>query len=771
MKGTTDPKIHVAFRFHVNFYHSYRGDSLDERGIGKDIRIIGGILDDLDRLNAEGIPVRGTWDIENYFSLERMMRDSAPELIERIRRRAEPDDPSRSADEIEPMSYNNGIVSACTREEFALQMRLLRSNAERSGLDDIFTRWAPVVRPQECMYTPSFLELYPEHGITAISLFYSAVPFNAFSTFVAPLAPEHRYNPLTLRSRSTTGSMTLIPCYNHGDIADNYLSLRAWLKRIRRRQLSAKSPCDMLVVIDLDADDDFWVGIDVPGIGWLLPSFAGLYRLVRSVASLEFVEFSCPGEYLQTHPPTYDLYLEHDTADGSFDGYASWAEKWENTALWGVIQKSRDVCDYARYLGSRSGSLDDSIEDELIAATRMRLLAMSTTHFGLASPVMNVGRLGDGMRYAEVALTSARAVLDRVRANDASASDAPTQTFVFPKHLETVAVSGFIPRPVEDEPEALDDETRFVYVHLGAGRREAVPGVPPPDSAASDDPEAAAAAAVLLPRVTYLGRAFRGVPGVELDTTLTGGGLARTVTGELSVIGETKPGGWSRVVTVLPGAGAVFVDLELQYPATRDFRWRKARAANLGRTWDRRWKEVMPAEILPSFTASRSDPFRVFKHNFFGDVSSYQIDYHRYSRNRHVPSINNHITNGWVAVGNGRRGILVAQHTGHDNSFAFCPMRTFLDGETQRVFLNPFGTYYGRQLRYPTAVTGIGRAAAILAADQLDSYAPSYNGKSVRFSIAIFPFDGEEPPEDVRNRALLFSSAPIVCDAQNYRPK
>ncbi|TVR63381.1 MAG: glycosyl hydrolase family 57, partial [Spirochaetaceae bacterium] len=270
MKGTTDRKIHVAFRFHVNFYHSYRGDSLDERGIGKDIRIIRGILDDLDRLNAEGFPVRGTWDIENFFSLERMMRESAPELIERIQRRADPGDRQRPADEIEPMSYNNGIVSACTREEFALQMKLLRSNTERSGLDDLFSRWAPVVRPQECMYTPSFLDLYPEHGITAISLYYSAVPFNAFSTFVEPLAPEHRYNPVTLRSRSTSGSMTLIPCYNHGDIADNYLSLKRWLKRIRQYQRSMETPRDMLVVIDMDADDEFWVGIDTPVVARLL---------------------------------------------------------------------------------------------------------------------------------------------------------------------------------------------------------------------------------------------------------------------------------------------------------------------------------------------------------------------------------------------------------------------------------------------------------------------------------------------------------------------
>ena len=47
---------------HVNFYHSYRGDSADEQGFGKDIRIIRGILDDLDRLSSSGIVVSCAWD-------------------------------------------------------------------------------------------------------------------------------------------------------------------------------------------------------------------------------------------------------------------------------------------------------------------------------------------------------------------------------------------------------------------------------------------------------------------------------------------------------------------------------------------------------------------------------------------------------------------------------------------------------------------------------------------------------------------------------------
>ncbi|MBR2714619.1 MAG: DUF4062 domain-containing protein, partial [Ruminococcus sp.] len=47
-------KIHVAYGFHVNCYHSYRGDTNDNLGFGSDIRIIRKILDVL--LTADCIP-------------------------------------------------------------------------------------------------------------------------------------------------------------------------------------------------------------------------------------------------------------------------------------------------------------------------------------------------------------------------------------------------------------------------------------------------------------------------------------------------------------------------------------------------------------------------------------------------------------------------------------------------------------------------------------------------------------------------------------------
>lgn len=94
-------KIHLAFRFHGNFYHSYRGDTPDEMGFGKDIRIIRRLIETLDELNGRGIPVRGTWDFENYFSLGQIMPEHCPDIIAGLQRRAQ-----AGQDEIQLMSYN-----------------------------------------------------------------------------------------------------------------------------------------------------------------------------------------------------------------------------------------------------------------------------------------------------------------------------------------------------------------------------------------------------------------------------------------------------------------------------------------------------------------------------------------------------------------------------------------------------------------------------------------------------------------------------------------
>ena len=152
-----DHKVYVAFGFHVNLYHSFRNDTNDEYGFGKDIRVIRHIISTLDRYNKQGVPVRGVWDFDNLFSLQERLPRYAPDIIEGIQRRV-----AGQGDEVILMSYNNGLVSAMTHRELIDAMQWAVSNPWGSGVKDLFARYSPIVRPQEMMTTPGNFSIYKD---------------------------------------------------------------------------------------------------------------------------------------------------------------------------------------------------------------------------------------------------------------------------------------------------------------------------------------------------------------------------------------------------------------------------------------------------------------------------------------------------------------------------------------------------------------------------------------------------------------------------------
>jgi hypothetical protein len=201
----------------------------------------------------------------------------------------------------------------------------------------------------------------------------------------------------------------------------------------------------------------------------------------------------------------------------------------------------------------------------------------------------------------------------------------------------------------------------------------------------------------------------------------------------------------------------LYLTTRVVYPEThsRNFDAEKARA--LEREYDGNWREVMPCEIRPALFGDRKRPLRVWKHNHLDHVSHYDLDYGAFSRNQRMDSFNNHVTHGWVAVTDGEKGVLLAQTAEVNASPAFCPMRTRATGSRTRVFLNPFGSYHGRQLHYPTAFTGLGKLVGTLMGESLAPLAPSYNGQSEEFSQLIAPYAGDQPPEQIRNDAEAFA--------------
>lgn len=789
-----DPSIHLSFRFHVNLYHSYRGDSLDERGIGKDLRVIRRILDDLDALEAGGIVLRCAWDIENYYSLELYLPRHAPDIIERIRFRVE-----RGLDEVELMSWNNGLLTAHTKPELREAISRAISNPAGSGLADLFPSWAPIARPQECMFTASHIATYRSLGVEAVSVYYSAIPFNGFGSFVPLLPPERRYNPMTLVDPRGGSRMRLLPACNHADIVERRASLRGWLASMRREQLAMRDPVDFLLVVDMDADDSFWEGWLPPAFSRLVPSACGLRSLARGVAGPDWLRFARPWDYLRSHPDRGELSLGQDLADGAWDGYSSWAEKAENAALWTRLDRARRIDEIAQRVEGEAAAADPGASPSPPAraaaerALSERLLALSTTHFGMASPVMNAGRLRDGFRRVEASLAAAEERLEIARSSRASAGLGPSwhldpEIDGLPRGRGALATlrgpaspasapglvlqdaAGSLERRLVLDPsssriDALRDEvpTARGSARAGEGRIEngdlAMVALAQGGAALLIRGEPLLEKPLATPWIDYGGLIRRSRPVCPAEAReLVPGRLAELrLRGEIPVPGA-GPVRWEQVFTLAAGLPYLFADVAIEYPATRRRAFDRRKAARLGRDWDGRWRQVAPFEILPRLEVREDAPARVWKHGFDDRVSSYDLEYHRFGPDREWASLDNHVTDGWVAVAAGGRGLLVAQSSSASTVFAFCPMRARLAGGRQSVSLNAFGSYAGRQWRYPAAVTGLGRLAAILAADNLDPYAPSWEGTSIRFSLMLAPYEGDRPPEGAQRDALVFAT-------------
>ncbi|MFW5780738.1 MAG: hypothetical protein ACOCWI_04745, partial [Bacillota bacterium] len=441
-------KIHLAFRFHINFYHSYRGDKPDEEGFAKDMRIIRYILDILDKFNNKGIPVKGTWDSENYFSLEKLIPKYCPDILERIKKRVD-----KGIDEMEIMSYNNGLVSAHTEEEFDLMMQKTLSNSKGSGLKDLFKEYAPVVRSQECMMTPALVPLYKKHGVEAITLFYSSIPFNGFSNFVPELPTEKRYNPLWYKPEETEDKIIVIPAVGVADVFDNH-GIKAYVKRLRKMQLKMQEPKDLLLLVDMDADDDYWRGyLNTYLSEFILKSKektlweGGLSHMIKQVKDLDYVEFDTPYNYLKSHSPVGEVNFTQDTADGSFDSLSPWSDKLDNAKLWTGIERARTFCEYARSIDKKA------VEKDIKKAVEKRILTLSTTHFGLSTPVMCVPRLEVAYQSVKDCVKESKSILEKAK-KSIQLQENEIKAIFQDKYFNDKAKNGFIKMKIDNKLDA-----------------------------------------------------------------------------------------------------------------------------------------------------------------------------------------------------------------------------------------------------------------------------------------------------------------------------
>ncbi len=755
--------VHVGFGFHVNCYHSYRGDTPDALGFGGDIRIMRHILDTLDAWNAKGVPVRGTWDFENAYSLEKILPEYAPDIIERVRARG---------DENILMGYNNGAMSAMTADEFDASVNWAITNPYHSGLQDIFGGCEMIIRPQEVMFTPSQAAAYTRLGVKAVCLYYSCISFDAFRTLIPPLPDEHAFNPL--RYVWQDGSITVLPTYSPNDIMDAG-SLRALVYELHDKQRRGEITHDVFIFINTDADSFLWEPMAAPMNR--LPCFGGIGGYIKEIADLPFVRFDTPGGYLRDHAPLREIRFGQDVADGNLSGYMSWSEKPFNRLIWTRLER-------ARRMAQRSGRDCDSPSFE----TRVRLL--STTHFGLASPVMNITREEKARALSETMLQQEQTVLpqpdlltlcdpeqaglaavqlalkdgfcDDVTKLHLSADGLGSWTACETGRYESGCISSiylvarFAVPQAEYRLQFSVGEAKKAEMVLPAAkdlRFELYAGKPRFRLHETD-------LALLRSWIEYDGKRVPFGPPSTAPLPLAGDGAGIRLSGEIHLPGEQNPGSYVFDLFRSPAADCILVRTAVQYPYTTEDHEISSQASNLGRYSDNKWTQTAPFELL----LRTDDSVRVTKRSFAGAISDYPMSdfWNAYPQNENISSINHQLTGGTLCVAEDRGGLLLAHARQVLGSMAHCPLRLRSRNGKRYVNLNPFGTYFGPQRYYPTRGNGSSMELYLAAAPQARSLAPAYNGAFEQSVSALFGTLHSAPTEDQQRTAEAIADGVIA---------
>ena len=769
----TENKIHVAYGFHVNCYHSYRGDTNDNLGFGSDIRIIRKILDVLTEFNEKGIPVKGTWDTENFFSLQKILPEYAPDIIEKMKERVK-----KYGDENIIMGFNNGALSAMTEEEFCESIKLAVTNKHSSGLEDIFGECEKIVRPQEVMFTPSQVTLYNKLGIKALCLYYSCVPFDAFRTIIPKLPDEIAFNPVTYSYKGE--SLTVIPTYSNSDVCDAGC-LRAWVKDLRKKQESGEINRDLFIFINMDADAIFWETLDIGPLTGKIANTDGIHGLVEEIADLPYIVFDTPGGYLKNHKPAGEISFTHDTADGNFTGYASWAEKPFNRKIWTRIERARAMASV------------NSKDDRLSPSFDSRILLLSTTHFGLATPVLNIQREKTALELSEKVISSEISAFpktERLTVYNTSKSVCQCVQLEIKRKISDIScitveaddLESFTAVPTADDCSSVFLMMKFgeikekyelsigfdgkkekkVFGNLLKTDRLSVRFSPEGNiEFVKCDERAIGTREFLQSFITYNKKRYDFENTSVSGLSLAGEGEGIRIRGEIHLPEETEGGSFTYDFFKTAFSDAVFVRTTVNYPYTAETTSISTENSALGRFSDMKWIEAAPFQLTPKLNGDIS----VIKRNFMGDISSFRTQSFPEcdEKNNYLASFNHQLTGGFVGLYDENGGIIVANARQVLNSMAHCPMRLEKD---KTVRMNPFGTYYGNQRHH------FGRArdqilnVYTLVASQGKSIAPSYNGSCETAVFGIYPLSKDGLTDKEKAEICAFADGAVAVSPE-----
>jgi len=740
-------KVFIGFGFHVNCYHSYRGDTNDKLGFGSDLRIIRNTIKTLDDFNNHGIKVKGTWDIENAYSLQQILPEYANDIITDLKRRI-----SSSKDECILMSYNNGAQSAQNKEEFTASIKWAISNKDKSGLKDLFNTYAPLIRPQEVMMNPFDGKIYKECGIEGICLYHAVNSFDGYKNFISPIGIKDDYYPLKYVYEDS--SIDIIPMISQMDLID-IGSLKYLSYLLHDKQMKGEINHDTLIFINMDADSFFWEKMPLPKFLTKKPNFGGLEGLINEVKDLPFIEFSSPYEFYKTHKPEREISFGEDVADGNFAGYASWAEKPFNRLIFTRLEK-------ARALAKLSGKGDDKS-----ASFATRVMLLSTTHFGLASPVLNITREKKALELSSKAIQEEKDLEIDEPLKLGVLSKSPYQAIQLSfkdqylndssyLNIKLEGLEDYIFIPTEYYPSKCV-KTGICYLKLNSFKDLSIAfevTLRKEDKKEEKylEKDTLSLEGISFPLTSYINYNGNKIPFKYVSTEaikVSGHGKAYLVKGDITIDGALLQGNYSYIFFSCPFIKGKGLIGSVAYPYTKEDSQINSQASSLGRYTDKKWIEVAPIQI----EAGNGKDIQIKKSNFRSEISNYFIsDFVKANKsNSSRDSFNNQMTGGFLKAGE----LKISNLRLVASSMAFCPMRTVTSNDKTSLFINPFGTYYGKQPDYISLGNKCGQLIYSAMAPQVSSLAPSYNGAKETFSLFFSLSEKDEDLLGLSSGALL----------------
>ena len=219
-------------------------------------------------------------------------------------------------------------------------------------------------------------------------------------------------------------------------------SLESMMLNLHARQLHGEIQSDVFIHLNEYADLESWLPLKVPSFMKWMPNTRGLEEYIHLVNKYPWADFTVPGEYLASHPPQGEILVRQDLADGGFDGSYSWAEKCSSLHSWTVLEQSRLASYRVEALAKHAGlDLDRPLWQGMDLSFFQRLIGLSTTHFGMSTPVINEERqaramqiLGRSRQIAEDAIRTAavQVATSRVAAKPTTEDDNLYDFEVFP---------------------------------------------------------------------------------------------------------------------------------------------------------------------------------------------------------------------------------------------------------------------------------------------------------------------------------------------------